>query len=73
MTTSSKIFFNYGHFVQPPINDELFHVRPTGGTSADLPRVPVEWPRTIMYEIGFEQQVTRNFLIHILGPHFRVL
>jgi len=67
MTTTSKIFFNYGHFLQPPVNDELFHVRPTGSVSADLPRVTVEWPRTIAYEIGYEQRVYQDFMIHLLG------
>lgn len=66
MTTSSKIFFNYGHFFQPPVNDQLYSVRPASA-SAELPRVPVEWPRTIAYEIGFEQRVYQDFMIHILG------
>lgn len=66
MTSSSKIFFNYGHFMQPPVNDQLYSVRPFSA-SAELPRVPVEWPRTIAYEIGFEQRVYQDFMIHVLG------
>ncbi|MCB0287305.1 MAG: TonB-dependent receptor, partial [Calditrichaeota bacterium] len=66
MTASSKIFFNYGHFYQPPVNDQLYFNRPSG-TSANIPRVDIEWPRTIAYEIGYEQSITGNFLVHVLG------
>lgn len=66
MTASSKIFFNYGHFYQPPVNDQLYFNRPSG-TSASIPRVDIEWPRTIAYEIGYEQSITGNFLVHVLG------
>ena len=66
MTATSKIFFNYGHFYQPPINDQIFSVRPFS-SSATLPRVNVDWPRTIAYEIGYEQSVTSDFLVHLLG------
>ncbi len=47
VTNTSKIFFNYGHFYQPPVNDQLYLVRPTGQTTADIPNIRAEWPRTI--------------------------
>ena len=66
MTATSKVFFNYGHFYQPPIIDQLYLNRPSG-SNATIPRVDIDWPRTIAYEIGYEQSVTENFLVHVLG------
>ncbi|MCG3154273.1 MAG: Vitamin B12 transporter BtuB [bacterium] len=68
INTASKIFFNYGHFLQPPVVDQLFLVRPNAtGRGADLPNVAAEWPRTIAYEAGLEQGIGTDFLIHLTG------
>lgn len=68
ITTNSKIFFNYGHFLQPPVVDQLFLLRPnSSGRGADLPNIQAEWPRTIAYEVGLEQAVGSDFLIHLTG------
>ncbi|MCF7805467.1 MAG: TonB-dependent receptor [Candidatus Marinimicrobia bacterium] len=66
ITTTSKIFFNYGHFYQPPVTDQLYTVRPSG-SGAELPNINADWPRTVSYEIGFEQSVANDFLIHFMG------
>jgi len=68
VTATSKIFFNYGHFLQPPVVDQLFLTRPSSsGRGADLPNILAEWPRTIAYEAGLEQGIGEDFLIHLTG------
>jgi outer membrane receptor protein involved in Fe transport len=66
VTTTSKIFFNYGHFYQPPVIDQYYTVQPDV-RSAIVPNVGVEWPKTIFYELGIEKSVAANFLIHFSG------
>jgi len=66
VTATSKIFFNYGHFYQPPVIDQYYTVQPDA-RGATLPNVGVEWPKTISYELGIEKSVAANFLIHFMG------
>jgi len=66
VTSTSKIFFNYGHFYQPPIYERLYTVKPQS-RSAVIPNLGVEWPRTVSYEIGFEQSIAGDFLLHFMG------
>jgi len=68
VTETSKIFFNYGHFYQPPVVDRLYTVRVnnTGGEST-IPNIRAKWPLTISYEVGFEQSLARDYLIRIMG------
>jgi len=66
VTTTSKIFFNYGHMYQPPVTDELYTIQPYS-SGATLPNTNSEWPRTIQYELGFEQSIAQDYLIHFGG------
>lgn len=66
VTSTSKIFFNYGHFYQPPVIDQLYTVKPSGN-GAQIPNLQADWPRTISYEIGIEKSVSNDFLIHFMG------
>ncbi len=66
ITSTSKIFFNYGHFYQPPVIDQLYTVKPSGG-GATIPNIGADWPRTISYEIGIEKGIANDFLIHFMG------
>jgi hypothetical protein len=66
ITTTSKVFFNYGHFYQPPVLDQLYTVRPlTRG--AIIPNLEAAWPRTISYETGFEVGIRDNYLVAFSG------
>lgn len=66
ITTTSKVFFNYGHFYQPPVLDQLYTVTPlTRG--AILPNLKAAWPRTISYETGFEVGIRENYLVSFTG------
>lgn len=69
VTDNSKLYFNYGHFYSMPTPDDLYLIRRLTGTNnvslvAD-PNAPL--PRTIAYELGFEQAVLDQYLIHIAG------
>jgi len=66
VTSSSKIFFNYGHNYQPPVIDQLYTVKPYS-RGATIPNIRAEWPRTISFEIGYEQSLGLNFLLHFMG------
>ncbi|MEX0679820.1 MAG: TonB-dependent receptor [Balneolales bacterium] len=66
ITTSSKVFFNYGHFYQPPVLDNLYTVTPSG-SGATIPNLEAEWPKTISYELGFEVGLMDNYLISFTG------
>ncbi|HEY9166546.1 MAG TPA: TonB-dependent receptor [Candidatus Kryptonia bacterium] len=69
VTENSKLYFNYGHFYSMPTADDLYMIRRLLGTDnvtlvAD-PNAPL--PRTIQYELGFEQSLFDKYLIHIAG------
>ncbi len=66
ITTSSKVYFNYGHFYQPPVLDHLYTVRPQS-RGAIVPNLEAAWPRTISYELGFEVGVRQNLLVTFSG------
>lgn len=66
VTSTSKIFFNYGHFYQPPVNDQLYATQPSSNGSL-IPNLEAEWPKTISYELGIEKSVANDFLIHFSG------
>jgi len=63
---NAKLFFNYGHYVQMPTSEQLFRldryasnqVRYMGDPSLTL-------ARTISYEIGFDQSLLNNYLLHV--------
>lgn len=69
ITVTSKLYFNYGHFYSMPSPDNLYLIRRLTGTNnvsvvAD-PNAPL--PRTIAYELGFEQSLFDEYLIHLAG------
>jgi len=66
VTATSKIFFNYGHFFQPQINDQLYATQPYSNGSL-MPNLQADWPKTISYEVGIEQGFARTYLIRIMG------
>ncbi len=69
VTTDSKLYFNYGHFYSMPTPDDLYLIRRLTGTNnvslvAD-PNAPL--PRTIAYELGYEQSAFDQYLLHVAG------
>jgi len=67
ITATSKVFFNYGHFLQPPVADELFLQRTGGSSGGTVPNLAAEWPRTIAYELGFEVGFAESYLVRFTG------
>ena len=69
ITVDSKLYFNYGHFRQLPIPEDLFLLRRNANNNqitrlAD-PNNPL--PLTVAYELGYEQNVLDQLLIRVAG------
>lgn len=69
ITEDSKVFFNYGHFRSLPTPDDLFLIRYSefDGTVTRLSDPNAPLPRTIQYELGYEQNLLDQFLIRVAG------
>jgi len=67
MTASSKIYFNYGHAYNSPNNTYRYGFLPHPYMTA-----PIEWrgnpnlkpQKTVQYELGYEQVLLDEYLIH---------
>ncbi|GAB5408080.1 MAG: hypothetical protein BalsKO_04450 [Balneolaceae bacterium] len=69
ITDASKLFFNYGHSVQLPDPENLYLVRiePFTNTVTRVASPENKLPKTIAYELGFEQNLFENYLVRISG------
>ncbi|MEQ8523199.1 TonB-dependent receptor [Gracilimonas sp.] len=69
ITDDSKLFFNYGHFVQLPQPENLYLVRiePFTNTVTRLASPNNPLPKTVAYELGYEQNLFDNYLVRISG------
>ncbi len=69
VTSSSKLYFNYGHFRQLPDPNNIFLFREETLTGAIVrlgdPNNPL--PKNVAYELGFEQAVFDQFLVKAAG------
>jgi hypothetical protein len=69
VTDVSKLYVNYGHFRSMPDPNDLFligYFSETGRINRIAnPNAPL--PRTIAYELGFEQSILEQFLIRTAG------
>lgn len=69
ITVKSKLFFNYGHFYSMPTPENLYLVRYLGEgnqvTFMANPNIPL--PKTVAYELGYEQSLFEQYLIRISG------
>jgi len=66
ITETSKLYFNYGHYHQMPIAEDLYRIR--RGFSEEVltigdPSLPMS--KTISYEVGFDQSFLGSYLIHL--------
>jgi len=71
ITDKGVIHFSYGHFFQNPEFRYLYH-NPnfwvTGAGSENLVgNADLEAERTVMYEVGVQQEMTSNFYAHVTG------
>jgi hypothetical protein len=68
ITDNSKLYFNYGHFRQNLNPRDLFEVRNINTGAIDRIGNPFHpMPRTVAYELGFEQNVADQFLLRVAG------
>ncbi len=69
ITRASKLFVNYGHFRSMPSPNDLYQVRYFAQSQQVSfianPNAPL--PKTIAYELGFEQALLRDFLLRVTG------
>ena len=72
ITTNSKVYFNYGHFVQMPQTEALY----SSAIEYGLPRVQwmgdptLTWQKAANFEIGYDQNVNNWFQLHV-GAFYR--
>ncbi|NWF89560.1 MAG: TonB-dependent receptor, partial [Ignavibacteriaceae bacterium] len=69
ISVDSKLYFNYGHFRSMPTPENLFLLRRFSDNNAVTrlanPNNPL--PRTISYELGYEQNLFDEFLLKLAG------
>ncbi|ARA93136.1 hypothetical protein AWN76_008170 [Rhodothermaceae bacterium RA] len=69
VTDDSKFYFNYGHFRQMPDPFRLFEIQ-YGAFTTQITRIGnpnIKLPKTVAYELGFEQNLLDQFLIRLAG------
>ena len=69
ISENSKLYFNYGHFRQLPVQSDLFRlVRSTDNNAiSSLGNPNIELPKTVAYELGYEHNLFDQFLLHVAG------
>ncbi len=69
VTNVSKLFFNYGHFRSMPDPNNLYLVRAFSETG-QISRVADpnnSLPKTVAYELGYEQSLFDQYLVRVAG------
>jgi outer membrane receptor protein involved in Fe transport len=69
LTQTSKIYFNYGHDYSTPPTMDMYYVnysRP-GSPIWEIGNPNLDLPRTIRYELGFDQELFGQFLISLVA------
>jgi hypothetical protein len=69
VTAVSKLYFNYGHFrsLPQPTNIFLFGYDTQTGRINSVPNPNNPLPKTIAYELGYEQSFLDQFLVRVAG------
>lgn len=74
VTENSKLYFNYGHFYSMPTPENLYLIRRYSDnnqvTRIANPNNPL--PKTVAYELGYEQNLLDEFLLHLAGYYKNV-
>lgn len=68
ITDNSKLYFNYGHFRQQLLARDIFGVQQSLAGGIDRignPNHPM--PKTVAYELGYDQNLFDQFLVRISG------
>ncbi len=69
VTRLSKLYFNYGHFRSLPDSDRLYVIRAfsVGGQISQLADPNNPLPRTVAYELGYEQSFGGSWSARLAG------
>lgn len=69
ITDVSKLFFNYGHTYQLPSASNLYMVRiePFTNTVTRIGTPNSKLPKTVAYELGYEQSFFEDYLVRVSG------
>lgn len=69
ISTTSKLYFNYGHFYSLPDVYSLYNLNfglPSSGIE-DVGNPNLKPAKTIAYELGYEQQIFNSLLVRLTG------
>ncbi|WP_456443038.1 TonB-dependent receptor [Caldithrix abyssi] len=68
ITANSKLYFNYGHYQQVPTSERWFRVQRALNDKVDRIGDPnLDLKKTISYELGFDQAIFNDYLLHLAG------
>jgi len=69
ITESSKFYFNYGHFYRLPTPDDLYYIRvyPESRQVTSIANPNMGLPKTVAYELGYEQSFLETYLVKVAG------
>ncbi|MFB0516598.1 MAG: carboxypeptidase regulatory-like domain-containing protein, partial [Candidatus Neomarinimicrobiota bacterium] len=68
ITANSKLYFNYGHYLQMPFADGLYRVERGAAYRLERigdPSLPLQ--KTISYELGYDHALGGGILLHLAG------
>ena len=69
ITENNKLYFNYGHFVQLPDPEDLYliGISPAEDQIIRIASPGNPLPKTVSYELGYEQSIFEKYLFRISG------
>ncbi|MCF6268728.1 MAG: TonB-dependent receptor [Melioribacteraceae bacterium] len=68
ITETSKLYFNYGHFYQKSVAENLYEERRKANNQLTVFGDPsTDQARTVAYELGFDQSLFDQFLLRVSG------
>lgn len=68
ITENSKLYFNYGHFLELPAYQQVFNIsRGTTGAMTTYGNPNLTLARTIAYELGYDHVLFNSYLLQIQG------
>ena len=70
ITEVGKIFFNYGHFYEWPSAAQSYNIQydtPSGNRVVNIGNPALDPPRTIQYEVGYEQNLFDRMSLRLTG------
>ncbi len=74
ISSTSKLFFNYGHFKQLPTYEQMFRLgRNTGGAMRNYGNPELQMAQTISYELGFDKSFKDEYLLQLAGYYHDIV